>query len=326
MLGGLTHGLWECGECGLVDERGFDDDHWVRQAHRVRDERARRPSQSKFRVVAVVVYERGDGTVSHVIGHNDEAACLKNSICAERAAFVQLCMLPQSACSRVTAVYIASDAAEPITPGALCREFMMSSPLTSTDTRIVMEGGGRRLDLLLAGLYPHASPYIRLTAEEQAAAGRRLGPAVRPFPAAHEQQAWEGAVAAAQRDARPLHAIGYGACVVFEDGSDARAWQWKALEYSCSLDAVCLLAPALAARRDGGVEPRVLCLADQHGVCHAPHATARAILVEHGYGDVRVLVHDSDGHAHTPTAAELLPTAPTAFDAFLACGGGAGEA
>ena len=193
-LSRLAHGLWECGECGLVDERGFDDDHWVRQAHRVRDERVRRPSQSKFRVVAVVVYERGDGTVSHVIGHNDEAACLKNSICAERAAFVQLCMLPQSACSRVTAVYIASDAAEPITPGALCREFMMSSPLTSTDTRIVMEGGGRRLDLRLAGLYPHASPYIRLTAEEQAAAGRRLGPAVRPFPAAHEQQAWRGAV------------------------------------------------------------------------------------------------------------------------------------
>eukprot|EP00966_Prymnesium_polylepis_P138061 3189959-Prymnesium_polylepis.1 len=100
----------------------------------------------------------------------------------------------------------------------------------------------------------------------------------------------------------------FGAAVVFADGSKATSWQKKALEYSCSLDAVCQLAQAI---ETSASKPAVLCMVDQYGVCHAPFAPARAYLVEHGFSDVRLLVHDTEGGFHTPTADELMPTLPS---------------
>ena len=66
----------------------------------------------------------------------------------------------------------------------------------------------------------------------------------------------------------------------------------------------------LEEQSERGTRPKVLCMADQYGVCHAPFATARSFLTEHGYGDVSVLLHDNDGVLHTVTAAELLPALP----------------
>ena len=60
----------------------------IRLSHRHRNDRSYRPLQSSFRVTAVVVY-RIRGQIRHVVGHNDEACCLLNSCCAERAAFLQ---------------------------------------------------------------------------------------------------------------------------------------------------------------------------------------------------------------------------------------------
>ena len=81
------------------------------------------------------------------------------------------------------AVYLVSDAQDPITPGVLCREFMSSSPFVSMETtRIVMEGAGgkeSRRESTLAQLWPLASPYTRLSSVEQLAEGQRLARLVR---------------------------------------------------------------------------------------------------------------------------------------------------
>jgi hypothetical protein len=47
---------------------------------------------------------------------------------------------------------------------------------------------------------------------------------------------------------------------------------------------------------------------DQFGNCHAPFATARALLNEHGLSSVKALVHDSTGVLHAVTAAALVPS------------------
>ena len=114
-----------------------DDDEWVAFCHAQRRQRTERPSQSTFRVTAVVVF-RQDGKVKHVVGHNDEACNLNNSVCAERAAFLQLAGI--YAPLEVIDVFITTDAAHAITPGSLCREYMLSSRWTFPTTRVVSEG------------------------------------------------------------------------------------------------------------------------------------------------------------------------------------------
>ena len=66
-------------------------------------------------------------------------------------------------------------------------------------------------------------------------------------------------------------------------------------------------------------------MADQLGVCHAPTAVARAYLAEHGFGYVRVLIHETlageeggkdgkeggGGQLRLLTAEALMPGLPT---------------
>jgi hypothetical protein len=89
------------------------------------------PRQSSFRVVALIYYqllgEEDDSTdtstINYVVGTNDEPCYMNGSICAERAALVQLRFLP---IQRITKVVITTDSPQPIFPGFLCREFMCS--------------------------------------------------------------------------------------------------------------------------------------------------------------------------------------------------------
>ena len=316
----------------------LDDDYWIAFSHAERLRRKLKPSQSGFRVTAVVVYRVSPSPLlQYVVGVNDEASNLLNSCCAERAAFLQLANIGVDAAKlEVLAVYITTDAAHALTPGALCREYMSSSAWTSMkNTRIVMEGTdlkSSRLERTLEELYPYASVYTRLDRHGQLAEGQRLKSTVNAalLTGGHKRMpgvmpgddtrmgsdpvgdAWRGATDASRCDAKSdLHPISFGACVVFADGGKCRAWQKKALEYGCSLDAVCQLCQSIEEQSEFGMRPKVLCMADQYGVCHAPFATARAFLTEHGYGDVSVLLHDNDGVLHTVQAEDLLPKLPS---------------
>ena len=302
----------------------LDDDAWMKLNHHHRLSRLLKPSQSDFRVTAIIVYTLdGRSGLQYVVGHNDEACNLLNSVCAERAGFLQLADLGASDASlRVQCVYISTDHKGPVTPGALCREYMSSSPWTTDDMRVVMEGTvGKpsRLELTLRELFPFASVYTRRRRKAQQSAGERIGAKLAaerccgPQASALEEAALRGAVSACTRDGRKeLHPLSFGACVVFPDGTSSTAWQKKALEYGCSLDAVCQLCQAIEERREGAVEPAMLCMADQYGVCHAPFAPARAYLAERGLGALPVLLHDDDtGELRTVPADELLPGLPS---------------
>lgn len=132
---------------------------------------------------------------NYVVGTNDEPCHIGGSICAERAALLQLRFRPVA---RITRITIVSDAPSDITPGLLCREFMSSCPFISRNNVPIVLGGsccrrcGREYSsnrgeddgsgnscggdgsghefvhsvVTLRELYPHPSPYSRLTATE----------------------------------------------------------------------------------------------------------------------------------------------------------------
>ena len=88
------------------------------------------PIQSNFRVYAIITWK--DDTNDEkgwISGTNSETAYIGGSICAERAAAVQLRELPCSA--SVTGLYLISDLKNDcITPGVLCREYLLSCMAT----------------------------------------------------------------------------------------------------------------------------------------------------------------------------------------------------
>ena len=388
------------------------------------------PRQSSFRVVAILFYELSDDDNDgndqgrnanpdrhFVVGTNDEPCTISGSLCAERAALLQLRFVPNL--RRITKVVIVTDSPQPISPGMLCREFMSSHPAIDPTTLEIVLGSAvcgccgldlsgpdvgqssldgdfegqccsgsaaateharhdfRRTRTTLAELYPHPSPYVRLTAAEAEEMGstyaQRLASTTEkdtliqqlvsrgrfaaddvvqedldrdmhggfyrsgsaedelapsssqgsadevlvcidgdmgeeeemPMVRRRQRKMYLPKLAAARyllhlaqkasdRDSRTaLHPLQYGAAVLFSDGSTSVAYQKKALEYGCSLDAVNQLAQAIEdkGREPGAPCPVLLAQADQFGVLHAPFAPARAYLSEHGHGNCEIAVH-----------------------------------
>ena len=406
---------------GIADEQDIGD---LISAHRYRLS-ITPPRQSSFRVVAILFYELsssdddGDGRRRRrhsVVGTNDEPCTISGSLCAERAALLQLRFVPNLA--RITRVVIVTDSAQPISPGMLCREFMSSHPAIDPATLEIVLGSAvcsrcgldlsgpgvgssslgdlegqccsvpatedtrhdfRRTRTTLADLYPHPSPYVRLTAKEAEEVGSAY--AQRTFSSFEEVTLIQELVSrgrfvpddvieedldemlvlidadvreekemplvrrrqrklylskldatryllhlaqkASQRDSRTaLHPLRYGAAVLFSDGSTATAYQKKALEYGCSLDAVTQLAQAIEDKGGESGDPRpcvLLLQADQFGVLHAPFAPGRAYLSEHGHGDCDVAVYGAPlesikGQEDAPivlvAVKDLTPSAP----------------
>lgn len=290
-------------------------------AHRYRLSLTTLPSQSSFRVVAIVFYEVGcvvasntplpqsirqkaddwDDARPYVVGTNDEpGAFIGGSICAERAALVQLRFLPNV---KVSKIVIVTDHEYPISPGTLCREFMSGHSAVPWDVSIVLAGSGRRGDAwtvtktTLRYLYPHPSPYSRLTATQADEMGKNFSASEHEKDSNYEsslresdvRRLMESAREAAHRDTRMgLHPIQFGAAILFDDDTIVTGHQKKALEYGSTLDAVSQLASDIERK---SARPVALVQVDSHGMAHAPFAPARAYLSEHGYGDCRVLVH-----------------------------------
>mmetsp|Transcript_5383 Transcript_5383/g.7997 ORF Transcript_5383/g.7997 Transcript_5383/m.7997 type:complete len:475 (-) Transcript_5383:142-1566(-) len=145
-----------------------EDEEDIVLAHKYRLSLPSAPRQSSFRVLAVIFYElNNDGNNNindnsntnnnssssssinnnshqrhqrhHVVGANDEPCYINGSICAERAALVQLRFIPNL--RRITKVVISTDAQEPVHPGMLCREFMSSHPnIDPEEMRVVLAG------------------------------------------------------------------------------------------------------------------------------------------------------------------------------------------
>ncbi|KAL9179665.1 hypothetical protein ACHAXT_008955 [Thalassiosira profunda] len=126
-----------------VHPRAHDNLLDVLLAHQYRLSLQSPPKQSFFRVVALVFFSRigaDDGVRRderyHVAGTNDEPHSVGGSICAERAALMQLRFVPDL--EQITKIVIVTDEVDAISPGMLCREFMASHDRISWDMPIVL--------------------------------------------------------------------------------------------------------------------------------------------------------------------------------------------
>eukprot|EP00985_Skeletonema_marinoi_P003229 scaffold1348_cov142-Skeletonema_marinoi.AAC.5 len=121
--------------------RSHDDLLDILLAHKYRLSLKSPPKQSCFRVVAVVFFSLVVNGVRrteryHVVGTNDEPHSIAGSICAERAALMQLRFMPNL--ESITKIVIVTDDADSVSPGMLCREFMASHDRVPWDVPIIL--------------------------------------------------------------------------------------------------------------------------------------------------------------------------------------------
>lgn len=111
---------------------GDKDKKWIEMAFRNKDALPSKPVLSDFRVYSIITFEHQDGTLDWVTGTNSETTFVGTGICAERNAVVQLRHIPYGA---IVAVYVVSDSPAELTPGLLCREFLLE--YAQLDTPVV---------------------------------------------------------------------------------------------------------------------------------------------------------------------------------------------
>eukprot|EP00644_Phytophthora_capsici_P015416 jgi/Phyca11/507075/fgenesh2_kg.PHYCAscaffold_24_\ len=304
------------------------------------------PLLSGFRVLALLSYEDLDGqtTDKFVVGANAECANIGGATCAERAAMAQLQLLPVR---RVRKIYIVSDSPKCLTPGTLCREFLLSSPLITEDTPFISRATNCHPCITtLAELYPFPSLYDRVPRSQVLPFAHEFcakfanelqpqeGETVAPFAKLQlakmtpgEQQVYLQALNATEKDARDdLFPLRYAAGTKFSDGEVRVTWQHKTLEYGSSLDAVSKLIPFVEDKQypngqkeeQKPVKPEFLMQVDQFGILHAPFARARAYFFEFGFLDVPVLVHDAAGELHRVPIGTLVAESPDCIAASTA--------
>jgi cytidine deaminase len=289
------------------------------------------PRQSNFRVYAILTWTNTTtGETGWVSGTNSESAYIGGSLCAERAAAVQLRELDVTC--KVTAVYLCSDLLNsPITPGVLCREYLLSCVdpdvpvwLTTADNSIIRQTS-------LRTLYPFPSIFegvdrqqLVLTARDCCNQVTKCLPAGELWPCtltpSKGENTWSlmitKAIQAAKNDTLggSMHPVRYGACMEFSDGSFVLGWQTAGLEYGTTLDAVTSMLREMEAKCNQSsptpIYPVRLVQVDQFGNLHAPFAPARAQLFERDYGKLLVGVDDRRGIRKSVALKLLVPDCP----------------
>ena len=291
------------------------------------------PSQSNFRVMAYMVITADDVEGYEIIeGANMEEGYIGGAICAERACMSRLRFFVNPA---ICLVVVTTDSQGAISPGLLCRQYMMS--MAASDTPVVIGNGPSTTAARcrIGDLLPH--PYVYRKVLRKEIISFMSGHASKCNDAGwteSEVKVYEAARLAATCDIKvDVHPVQLGAAIMFQDGTIEKAHVLKGLEYGCTVcPVVQLLQPSEKKKLqlcfsqeewrkssqdyddvdDDGASPICIAMVDQYGVAHAPFASARALLTEHGYARLRVLVHTSDGTATSCRAEELTPPPPGA--------------
>ena len=286
------------------------------------------PKQSSFRVYAILTWrDSQSGVEGFVSGTNSETSFIGGSLCAERAAAVQLRELPATVV--VTAVYLTSDlVGTPITPGVLCREYLLSC--VSPDVPIWLTTADMSVKRVtsLKELYPFPSLYCGKARDELEHCGKAASLLIydidqsRRFSLTNQgsKSSWlhliSIAIQASQQDelGSAMHPIHYGAALEYSDGSIISSCQKAGLEYGTTIDAVTSLLRDIDMKRSiaEGPTPLKLVQVDQYGNLHAPFAPARAQLYERGNEKLNCLVMSSSTGERTEVTVEsLVPDCPT---------------
>lgn len=294
---------------GNCDDAGLSDEALVALANQKRISLPTSPTQSNFRVYAILVVSI-DGVSRTIEGTNAEQGYIGGAICAERSALVKLRYFENPIIERVVVV---SDSKQPISPGLLCREYLMS--VARNDALVIMGNceGSQISKCKLGDLLPFPYIYrlqkrndIKSFAQTFSSSASQVSEV---NPAAHRlhQAAMEKVRLDKHTDMHPLQ---FAAAVQFDNGDIEVAWQLKGLEYGCTLDPVVQLIHEMEKRKQlcGNILPVMLVMTDQFGICHAPFAQGRALLTEYGYDDVMILVHDASGACCITTAVSLVPS------------------
>lgn len=295
----------------------FDDDtEWIRIANGIRLALIEKPSQSFFRVIALMIISQSEGNQKNwkvVCGSNHEQGYIGGAICAERAAICRLRFYPESVIEKVIVV---TDSQHPISPGALCREFLMS--LTSINTPVVMgnHDGSLIAKCPLSDLYPHPYLYRVKNRADVVLCAESFKELVSSKPISYDfaeykefyDLAFRAAKDVIEFDFEDLHPIRFAASVVFSDKSTSSAYLLKGLEYGCSVDPVSQLINSIESKKRSKIDPVMIVIIDQFGTLHAPFAAARSQLVERGHGNILLPIHGEDGSISLVLAKTLFPT------------------
>lgn len=317
----------------LIAARFNDDVFWCNMCNAQRSSLSTFPSQSLFRVFALLLVTVDDKYVV-VEGTNSEQGYIGGAICAERSALVKLRFFDNY---RVEKVVIATDNTAPISPGLLCREYMMSCCAPSTSVVMASCCGSIITSCPIGVLFPYPYAYRYKSRNEIDEFAKDFSSKVGGVGSLGElalsvfNRALENV--AHDRDDKS-HPLKLAAAVIFEDGSIEVAWQLKGLEYGCTMDPISQLIREMEKKRLCGTchtksqheseldergtsvehmwttKPQMVVMTDQYGVCHAPFAQARALLTEHGYGFVGVIVHNIETMRAEVVVAEALAPPP----------------
>jgi cytidine deaminase len=275
------------------------------------------PEQSFFRVYALLVV-RSQNKEHVVEGTNAEQGYIGGAICGERAAMCRLRLYPEPTILKVVVV---TDSTQPISCGALCREYLNSHAQPDTPVIIGNHDGSTIVVSSLGHLQPFPYLYRFLKREDVLHFATDFATKCASIEALNSKEfssLHKLALSHIGADAfDTIHPIKYAAAVQFMDGTTDVAWLLPGLEYGCSIDPVSQLVHSFEKRRFGAknksdqdkidAQPDLLVCVDQFGVCHAPFAMARSLLTEHGYGALRFAYHTYTGDVLVQVAQSLLP-------------------
>lgn len=294
---------------------------FVNLANTVRLQLSTPPAQSHFMVVAIflITHEiEGKREYALVVGTNAEHGYIGGAICAERAA---ICRLRFYNNVEVLKVVVVTDSNDLVTPGPLCREFLMTVADSNTEIIMADHTGTITKCCPLQQFWPFPYQYRRFDKSMVVSGAKSFSKIAQEGTKAfltedkvHGEIVSKLLEAASEVNANDfdenLHPIRFSAAMVLDDLSTIVSWQLKGLEYGCTLDAISQLIYILEQQRKFNHPHKAIMigLVDQFGVFHAPFAQARSLLTEHHYGDLKLVVHDNEGKIVITEVNKLLPT------------------
>lgn len=327
-----------------ISENEINDDVYLIQlANKCRLNLSSSPKQSNFRVYALLIIKTISSETAIIIhGTNSEADYIGSSICAERSAIVKLRYFDNP---KVLKVVVVTDLMMAVSPGMLCREYLMS--VCDDESRIIMAGANAQVNddivtCYMKDLFPH--PYLYRTCDRSNIIDYAKNFALKHnissnsalkyisddinFNTDHLQKLYQVAIQHTKYDdTDSIHPLRLACACLYDDNSIEVTWMLKGLEYGCTIDAVSQMVSRMIQQRLCGdckinisnddtnndnifkmiKNPIMLVNCDQFGIIHAPHAASRALLTEHGFNNLNIMIHNDNGMIQIVSAESLVP-------------------